>query len=98
VDDVRSGVVPCGARLSIIDVKKLPTHVIRIKAARCSDGAVVVAFLTDTDVPLLHEGYVFKGYSDTNNCITADIRPEHQWPYVRHVIENWYHFSDQPGL
>jgi hypothetical protein len=32
-----------------------------IKAARCGDGTVVVAFLLDVNVPLLHEGYFYNG-------------------------------------
>jgi hypothetical protein len=98
VDDVRSGVIPCGAGLSILDIKEYPTHIIAVKGARCTNGAVVVAFLVSTDIPLLHEGYVFKGYAETNTCVADEIRPERQWPYVRHVMEKWYHFADQPGL
>lgn len=102
VDELRSGAIvcetPCSAKLAALKSADRPLRVRALKAARCNDGTVVVAFLADSDVPLLHEGYVFKGYEETNSCVTDSMRPEKIWPYVRHVAGSWYHFSDQPGL
>lgn len=87
-----------GAGLNLIKDKKLPSHVQAIKAGRCGDRVMVAAFLLETDVPLLHEGYVYKGYQETDSCVGDVLKPENNWPYIRHVYGNWYHFSDQPGL
>jgi len=86
------------AELDVIRTKHRTDKVRAIKAARCSDGTMVVAFLLNTNVPLLHEGYVYKGYKDSDTCIKESARIENNWPYVRPVTGNWYHFSDQPGL
>jgi hypothetical protein len=95
----RKGPIPkgCDTRLGAIDVKHLPHHTRVVLAACCSDGSVVVGFLSDTDVPLLHEGYVFKGYGERNSCVADSMKPENKWPYVRPVTGKWYHFSDKPG-
>jgi K+ transporter len=69
-----------------------------IKAARCADGTVVVAFLLDVNVPLLHEGYVYDGSQENTTCLGEKAKPENNWPYIRPVIGSWFHFSDQPGL
>jgi hypothetical protein len=53
----------------------------------------------DTDVPLLHEGYVFKDYGESSNCNhgQSELGGSHL-PFVRHVRDKWYRFSDQPGF
>jgi hypothetical protein len=84
--------------LTIIQPKYTPDRVRLIKAAGCKDGSVVAAFVLDTKVPLLHEGYVYKGYDENNSCIKKLMRPEENWPFVRYIKGSWYHFSDQPGL
>jgi uncharacterized membrane protein YhaH (DUF805 family) len=102
VDEIRNDPSAAAAldhsRLSIIQPKNLPDRVRVIKAAGCGDGSVVVAFVMTSDVPLVHEGYVFKGYDENNPCIKERMRPEENWPYLRYIRGNWYHFSDQPGL
>lgn len=102
VEEVQSGSIPCpaecGIRLTPIDVKRLPPRIRAVVAARCNSGAAVVGFLLDTDAPLVHEGYVYRGYDESQNCITEDMKPEKRWPYVRKITGNWYRFSDQPGL
>jgi len=84
--------------LAIIETKNMPRGVRAIKGIRCENGAVVAAFLLNTDVPLLHEGYVYKGYDEGDSCIKPEMKLEENWPYIRHVSGGWYHFSDQPGL
>jgi hypothetical protein len=102
VDEVRDGTISCPAecrqKLTVLEAKGLPNRTRAIIAARCDTGAVVVGFLLDVDAPLVHEGYVYKGYQESDACILEAMRPEQRWPYVRHVRGNWYHFSDQPGL
>lgn len=93
-DELKSGEISCPdscrTRLGVINVGHQPAHVRAILAARCNDGsAVVVAFLIDTHVPLLHEGYVFEGYEDGNSCIKDSMKPEHRWPYMRQVMDRW---------
>jgi len=56
-----------------------------------------MAFLVGTDVPTLHEGYVFRHAGDAP-CMNSDMRIERVWPYVRHVTRDWYRFADQPGF
>jgi hypothetical protein len=102
VDGVKSGAISCGpqcdARLQVFKAANTPANIRALMGARCDDGEVVVAFLIGTDVPLLHEGYFFKDYEDTNPCIKDAMRPDKKWAYVRPVAGKWYHFSDQPGL
>ena len=70
-----------------------------IKAERCEDNSIIVTFVLNTRVMLLHEGYLYKDYDNASaNCAKEDVRPENKWPYLRPVVDNWYHFSDQPGL
>jgi hypothetical protein len=102
VNDVKNDTVSCGAscgtELHETNVKILPPNTIAIRSAQCENGALIVAFFLDTDVPMLHEGYLYNGFGENNVCVTADMKRENEWPYMRHVIGNWYHFSDEPGL
>ena len=102
VEKIRNGTIACpaecGSRLTPIDGNDLPHHTRAIMAARCKDGeTVVVGFLSDVDAPGVHEGYIFEDSRNTA-CLTEDMKPQNKWPFVRHVSENWYHFSDQSGL
>ena len=102
VNDVRNGVLscatPCQGRFSLVEMRNRPKHIKALKAAQCSNEAVAVAFVIDTDVPLLHEGYVFRDFDESVACATDAVKLENNWPYIRHVSGQWYHFSDQPGL
>ena len=84
--------------LNVINTSHKVYGVRAIKAARCADGTVVVAFLLDVDVPLLHEGYVYNGSQENITCLETKAKPERNRPYTRPVVGNWFHFSDQPGL
>ena len=89
---------PTATKLSVVNADGLPSSVRTVIAARCGQSTLVAAFLIDTSVPLLHEGYIYEGYADSDHCVVPTMRPENRWPYVRHVFGTWYHFSDQPGL
>jgi hypothetical protein len=86
------------AELDVVKTKHQADKVRAVKAARCEDGSVIIAFLVDAKVPLLHEGYVYQDFSDGGTCISDTARPENNWPYIRLISGHWYHFSDQPGL
>jgi hypothetical protein len=102
VDGLRNGTIscatPCNAKYGVVEVKDRPAHIKGIWEVRCDDGGIAVLFLINTDVPLLHAGYLFKDYGESSNCSTRLFMPEKRWPYVRHITRQWYHFSDQPGL
>jgi len=101
VDGLRSGTIscatPCVGERGVIEATIRPAHVRDIWAVRCDDGGLLVLFRVDTDVPLLHEGYLFKGYGERSNCNTGREMPERRL-YVRHITGSWYRFSDQPGF
>ena len=84
--------------LKIVNTSHQVSGVRAIKAARCADGTVVVAFLLDVDVPLLHEGYLYKDSPGSTTCVEGKTKLESNLPYTRPIIGNWFHFSDQPGL
>ena len=88
--DCREWVVPASQR-------RLPHRIVVIWAKRCSVG-MTVEFLVGTDVPTLHEGYVFRGYADSGSSINSKLRREWQWAYTRHIVGDWYRFADQPGF
>jgi len=102
VEDFKSGRIPCGTQCNgsfhRLHVKDQPKNIMFLEAARCNDGTVGVAFLVDSDVPLLHEGYFFKGYGDGSDCSAHPWSLDKKYPYVRYVEGEWYHFSDEPGL
>lgn len=105
VNDFRKDTIsctnPCTKKMEIIQVPRRPAHVGSIWGVHCDDGGAIVLFLRDTDVPLLHEGYFFKDYGARSNCAEDSLSPESGWPrapFVRHVVGQWYHFSDKPGL
>jgi hypothetical protein len=102
VDEVKGGLIPCGSgckgQFDVLKERHRELNVRLLLVARCDDGNVAVAFLLDTDVPLLHEGYVFEGYREDGHCGSEALRLARNWPYVRHVSGPWYHFSDEPGL
>ena len=105
VNDFRDGRVLCASScneaLKVIEVTNLPAHVRDIFGAHCDGGSVVVLFRHDTNVPLLHEGYMFKDYGEASVCSKRFGSREHDWsdlPYVRQIEGHWYRFSDQPGF
>jgi len=107
VDGFRGGTIACqttcDAELDPVESTKTPADigppvgVGNVWGERCDDGGYAVLFRLDTDVPLLHEGYIFKGYGEKSNCNTGSETPEKRWE-IRHVMGQWYHFSDKPGL
>ncbi|HEX9200364.1 MAG TPA: hypothetical protein VF865_12445 [Acidobacteriaceae bacterium] len=107
VDGFRGGYISCrttcNAEFETVESTKipgligLPKGLREIRGERCDDGGFALLFWLDTDVPLLHEGYIFKGYREKSNCNTGPMNPEKRWE-IRHITGQWYHFSDQPGL
>lgn len=105
VEGLRNGTIscatPCNGNVEVIEATSRPAHIQVIWGARCDDNGVIVLFLVDTDVPLLHEGYFFRDYGEKSNCNTRSVSPDVGWPhvpYVRHITGQWYRFSDQPGF
>lgn len=107
VDSFKSGAIACqktcNAQLEAIDTSGMLAHtyppesVGAVWGERCDDGGVALLFLHNTDVLLLHEGYIFRSYGQSSNCNTAPGTPEMRWG-LRHVTGQWYRFSDQPGF
>jgi hypothetical protein len=85
--------------LGVIDTSGMhaPEGARDVWGERCDDGGVALLFLHNTDVPLLHEGYIFKSYGPSSNCNTGPGMPEMRWG-LRHITGQWYRFSDQPGF
>lgn len=102
VDSLKSGaascVTPCNRKYGQVKANNWPTHTRTILEVRCDDGGIAVVFLSDTDVPLLHQGYLFKDYGERSNCNTGSSMPGKGWVYVRQITGHWYRFSDQPGF
>jgi|ERR1700733_13668981 hypothetical protein len=105
VDNFRNGNVLCASScngdVKVIEATSLPAHVRDIWGTHCDDSGLIVLFRLDTDVPLLHEGYMFKDYKESSDCSKRFGSREFVWshlPYVRHIAGHWYRFSDQPGL
>ncbi len=105
VEDFRNGSLlcagPCNGDLKLIEVMKVPTNVRDVWGSHCDGHGVIVLFRLDTDVPLLHEGYMFKDYGEGSDCSKRfgwhDLAPAHL-PFVRRISGDWYRFSDQPGF
>jgi hypothetical protein len=76
----------------------VPRGVRAVRAAQCKNGTFVVEFLLDTHVILLHDGYRYQTGSEDEPCLIGAGNVKLTWPYLRHVRDHWYHFSDQPGL
>jgi hypothetical protein len=105
VDDFRNGTIsctrPCTGKMELMHLARRPAYVLDVWGVHCDDGGAIVLFLSDSDVPLLHEGFFFKDYGASSNCEKESLSPESGWPnaaFVRHIVGRWYHFSDQPGL
>jgi hypothetical protein len=104
-DDFRKGKISCTrsctGEMELIQVASRPARVSRVWGVHCDDGGAILLFLSDTDVPLLHEGFFFKDFEVNSNCAREFLSPERGWPhapFIRHIVGQWYHFSDQPGL
>jgi hypothetical protein len=91
----------CKGDIQLIESTNRPAHVRDIWGTHCDDGGVVVLFRADTDVPLLHQGYIFKDYEERSNCGELFGSRKVVWshlPYIRPITGHWYRFSDQPGF
>jgi hypothetical protein len=97
VDSFRSGnlscLTPCNMDSQVIAVASRPANIRDVWGAHCDDGGVMVLFLINSDVPLLHTGYIFEGYGEGSSCNKVPIKPESKL-YIRPIIGQWYHFSD----
>jgi hypothetical protein len=93
VDSIQSGVIPCSPTIAGIDITNLPSGISGVAAARCSDGSVLVEFYGTGSSFAGNMGYLFKNYTETNNCIADNIKPE-KVKHLHHIIDNWYKFSD----
>lgn len=109
VNAVRSGSTVLGERGGMIDAENNPNNIRTIEVIRVNDGTLIVAFEEFPQLPLVHEGNLYYGCSGSRKCGAPGTTLEQalvnnppaggkQWPYVRHVVGDWYHFSDQPGL
>lgn len=101
LQDVRNATNPCAATcdidLNAIPEGDRPRNVGALFASRCDDGGLSATFVDTSDVPLVHTGYLFKGYGENSSCSRGSMAPEHSL-YLRHIAGQWYHFSDQPDL
>jgi len=93
VDSIQSGVVPCGSTITGINITNLPSGIRNILAARCPDGSVFVEFVGKGSSFAGHSGYLFKDYTEPNNCFANKIKPEQNW-HLRHITGKWYKFFD----
>ncbi|SRR5260221_5457120 len=93
VDSIQSGAVPCSPAIARIDIKNLPSGIGSVAAARCPDKSVLIEFYGKDGFFAGHTGYLFKHYTETNNCISENIKPE-QVKHLQHIMDDWYRFSD----
>ena len=105
VGDFGNGSVRCSGScdgiVKVLEGTTIPPTVRDIWGAHCGGSSVVVLFLMKTDVPLLHEGYMFKDYKESSDCSERFGSREFagsRFRYVRQIEGNWYRFSDQPGF
>ena len=101
VDRAQSGSLSCPSdcRTLMMPVKtqsQLPTRTAEVLLRQCDQG-FVMAFLGDSDVPLFHAGYMFRGAADLA-CMSDSMRAAGARYYLRHVSGHWYRFSDRPGF
>lgn len=92
VKDIKDGKIPCANTFSEIDpvlITRLPSTVIDIRACRCSDGDVVVMFITSNG-GRIHNGLVFSDLSNKGDC-TCEIPKRIS---LNPIENNWYRFSD----
>jgi hypothetical protein len=101
-DGLQSGNItcatPCIGEYKAVKIKNRPPSTRAIFAVRCDDGGTGVVFLADYDVPLLHAGYLFRGFGQHSDCGALSRKPGMRMPYLRQISGPWYRFSDQPGL
>lgn len=92
-DGTLSCLTPCNSEFEMIKVTNRPERIGQVRGVHCDDGGAIVLFWVYSDVPLLHTGYIFKGYGEESNCNKVPIKPENQW-YIWPISGQWYHFSD----
>lgn len=105
IEEFRNGkidcVTSCNGDVKIIKTGNLPENIRQVSGTHCDTGGVLVLFSDRTDVPMLHEGYLFKDYPDIGNCSKRFGAKEIVWshvPFVRRLEGHWYRFADQPGF
>ena len=94
-------VTSCNGDVKMIETATLPADVRQAYGTHCDGGGVLVLFSLKTDVPLVHEGYLFRDYAETGNCSERFGSHGIVWshvPYVRKLDQHWYRVSDQPGF
>jgi hypothetical protein len=102
VADFRDGSVhcatSCNGELGAIETARLPARVRAIWGMHCDGSGVILLFLVYTDVPLLHEGYIFKDSGENSDCSKEFASRESVRYSMRQIEGHWYRFSDQPGF
>ena len=95
VDDCKAGLIPLSSQPHTVDIQLpnvLPDGVIALRGARLDNGEVIVEFFRSNS-GRIHRGYVYEGTASFNG-IYPSIIEFGRCIYLRHVQENWYHFSD----
>lgn len=94
-------VTSCNGDVGVIMTSNLPSNIRQVFGTHCDTGGILVLFSDNTDVPLLHEGYLYKDYPIVGNCSKRYGATEIVWshvPFVRSIENHWYRFADQPGF
>ena len=99
VEEIRSGRAHCQENCSgsvqWMQADTRGTGTGRVYSIHCNDGGVVVLFLSETDVPLLHTGFEFRDYGPNRDCHEETFLPENRhYDYdVTHITGPWYRFG-----
>lgn len=95
VGEVESGAIrstPELESINLTNIKSIPSGVIDVWAARLSNGCVYVEFLRSSE-GRIHKGYLYRNFKESD----AGAGPIIQWDQrfeLRHIVGDWYHFSD----
>ena len=102
VAEIRSGAINCShdceGKIKLANIDPLPPHIRGVLVEKCYGVVVLVAFEMRSDVPLLHNGYLYLLDPKMSNCSATAEKVESKWGYVRPLTGGWYHYSNQPNL
>lgn len=93
VDSIQNGNISCSSTITAINTTNLPPGIRNILAVQCPDKSLFVMFIGNGSSFAGHAGYIYKNYTETNNCISENTKLEEN-ENLQPIIGNWYKFYD----
>lgn len=85
----------CPIQAKYVDAPRLPPHVVSVSVNECKGGEIEAWYPFIAGMAWRHQGFIFKGYSESSQCAYWLATSHPQSMTLTHLEGNWYwyHFG-----